>query len=47
MESNGKMRTSTEPNKIYIVLKVLMRAIQITEFEPLCQKLWGFMSNLP
>ena len=28
MENNGKMRTSAEPNKIYIVQKVLMRAIQ-------------------
>ena len=42
IESDGKMRTSAEPNKIYIVGKVLMRAIQkvtFIEFEPLCQKL--------
>ena len=50
MENNGKMRTSSEPNKIYIIRKVLMRAIKnvtFIEFEPLCQKLWAFMSNLP
>ena len=48
MENNGKMRTSAEPNKIYIVQKVLMRAFQnvtFIEFEPLCQKLWAFMSS--
>ena len=36
------MRTLAEPNKIYIVGKVLMRAIKkciFIEFEPLCQKL--------
>ena len=32
MENNGKMRTSGEPNKIYIVGKVLMRAIQKCNF---------------
>ena len=50
MENNGKMRTSAEPNKIYIDGKVLMRTIQnviFIEFEPLCQMLWAFMSNLP
>ena len=47
IENNGKMRTSAEPNKIYIVRKVLMRAIIFIEFEPLCQMLWAFMSNLP
>ena len=44
------MRTLTEPNKIYIVGKVLMRAIHkcnFIEFEALCQKFWAFMSNLP
>ena len=33
-----------------IVGKVLMRTNQkcnFIEFEPLCQKLWAFMSNLP
>ena len=33
---------------IYIIQKVLMRAIQdevFVEFEPLCQKLWIFLSN--
>ena len=30
--NNGKMRTSTEPNKMYIVRKVLMRAIQKYNF---------------
>ena len=42
------MRTSSETNKIYIVGKVLMRAIQkcnFIEFEPLCQKLWEFMAG--
>ena len=42
------MRTSAKPNKLYIIGKVLMRAIQnvlLIEFEPLCQKLWAFMSN--
>ena len=50
MEDNREMRTSAEPNKIYIIRKVLMRATQniiFIEFEPLCQKLWEFMSNLP
>ena len=50
MEDNGKMRTSGEPNKISIARKVLTRAIQnvfFIEFEPLCQKLYAFMSNLP
>ena len=32
MENNGKMRTSAEPNKIYIVGKVLMRAVQKCNF---------------
>ena len=42
------MRTSAKPNKLYIIRKVLMRAIQnvpFIEFELLCQKLWAFMSN--
>ena len=42
------MRTSMEPNKIYIIQKVLMRVIQnvtFIEFEPLCQKLWVFISS--
>ena len=47
MENNGKMRTSAEPNKIYIVGKVLMTPILFIGFEQLCQKLWAFMSNLP
>ena len=44
--NNGKMRTSAQPNKIYIIGKVLMRATRnviFIEFEPLCQKLWEFM----
>ena len=47
-KNNRKMRTSAKPNKLYIIQKVLMRAIQnilFIEFEPLCQKLWAFMSN--
>ena len=50
VENNGIMRALTEPNKLYIVGKVLMRAIQnvtFIEFEQLCQKLWAFLSNLP
>ena len=50
LENNGKMRTTAEPNKMYIVRKVLMRAVKnvvFIEFEPLCHKLWAFMSNLP
>ena len=42
------MRTSVKLNKLYIIRKVLMRAIQnvlFIEFESLCQKLWAFMSN--
>ena len=31
-KNNGKMRTSAEPSKIYIVRKVLMRAIQKCNF---------------
>ena len=48
-KNNGKMRTSAKPNKLYIIRKVLIRAIQkctFIEFEPLYQKLWAFMSNL-
>ena len=44
------MRTSGEPNKIYIVGKVLVRAIKkcnFIEFGPLCQRLWAFILNLP
>ena len=32
MENNGKMRTSMEPNKIYIVRKDLMKVIQKCNF---------------
>ena len=50
MENNGEMRTSSKPNKLYIIRKVLIRAIQkctfLIEFEPLCPKLWAFLSNL-
>ena len=41
------MRTSAKPNKLYVIRKVLMKAIEnvlFIEFEPLCQKLWAFMS---
>ena len=45
------MMTSAEPNKIYIIKKVLIRELKqnvtFIEFEPLCQKLWAFLSNLP
>ena len=51
MENTGKMWTSAELNKIYIAGKFLRRAILknviFIEFEPLCQKLWAFMSNSP
>ena len=50
MENNWKMGISVEPSKIYIIGKVLMRAIQkynFIKFEPLYQKLWAFLSNLP
>ena len=48
-KNDEKMWTSVEPNKISIVQKVLIRTIQnaiFIEFEPLCEKLWAFMSNL-
>ena len=45
------MRTSAKQNKIYIIGKVLMRAlfknVIFIEFGPLCQKLLAFMSILP
>ena len=41
MESNGKMWNQTK----YIVRKVLMRDVTFIEFEPLCQKLWAFMTS--
>ena len=50
MENSGKMRTSVEPNKIYIIGKFwweLFKNVIFIEFEPLCQKFWAFMSNLP
>ena len=46
MKNNGKMRTSAEPNKIYIVGKVLMRAIQnviFIEFDPLDQVMGNYV----
>ena len=46
MENNRKVRNSAEPNKTYMVQKVLMRDIKnvnFIEFESLCQKLWAFM----
>ena len=48
MEDNGKMQTSAEPNKIYIIrkeLRELSKNVTFIEFEPLCQKLWAFMSS--
>ena len=47
MKNNGKMRTTAEPNKIYMVGKTLFKNVIFIEFEPLRQKLWTFMSNLP
>ena len=42
MENNEKMRTSAEPNKIYIGGKVLMRAIQKCNF----YWIWATMSKV-
>ena len=42
MENNLKIRTSGEPNKIYIVGKVLMRAIQKCNF----YWIWAFVSKV-
>ena len=58
MEYNGKMLTSTEPNKKYIYIYIYIYRWKgfdesyskngiFIEFEPLCQKLWAFLSNLP
>ena len=47
-KNNGKIRTSAKPNKLYIIRKILMRAIQnvlFIEFEPLCQNVWAILSN--
>ena len=48
MEDNGKMRTSAEPNKIYIVGKVLMRDIQKCNFLNLshCVKSYGHLCEI-
>ena len=46
-KNNRKMRTSAKPDKLHIIRKVLMRAIQnvlFIKFETLCQKLLAFMS---
>ena len=48
LQNNGKILTSVKQKKIDMIRKVLMRAIQkctFIEFEPLCQKLWAFLSN--
>ena len=48
MGNNGEMRISAKPSKLYVIQKVLMRAVQnvlFIEFEPLCQTLWAFLSN--
>ena len=47
-KNSGEMRTSAKPNKLYFNRKLLMRAIKnvlFIKFEPLCQKLWAFLSN--
>ena len=45
------MGTSAEPKKIYIAFErswwELFKNVTFIEFEPLCKKLWAFMSNLP
>ena len=48
MENNGKLRTFSEPNKIYIVRKVLMRAIQNVTFIELsyCVKSYGHLCQV-
>ena len=49
MENNGKMRTSAEPNKIYIVRKALKRAIQKCNFYWIlshCVKSYGHLCQV-
>ena len=48
MENNGKMQTSAEQNKIYIVGKVLMRAIQNVTLLNLshCVKSYGHLCQI-
>ena len=44
----AKFGPSAKPNKFYVIRKVLIIAIKnvlFIEFEPLCQKLWTFMSD--
>ena len=45
MEKQWEMRTTAEPNKIYISLESFVQNVTFIEFEPLCQKLWPFMSS--
>ena len=48
IENKEKIRTSLEPNKIYIVQMFwweLSKNVTFIEFETLCQTLWAFMSN--
>ena len=45
----AKLRISTKPNKLYVIRKVLIRAIKsviFMEFEPLYQKLREFLPNI-
>ena len=47
-KNNGKIWTSAKANKFYSIRKELIRVIQkctFIKFEPLCQKLWAFLSN--
>ena len=45
---NDNIRTSDKPTKLYIIRKILVRAVQnvlFVDFDTLCQKLWAYMSN--
>ena len=44
MENNGEIRTSAKPNKLYVIRKVMMGAIQKVLFIEL-PKVVGFLSN--
>ena len=45
LQNNGKMRTSAESNKICHSKCLLSKNVIFIEFEPLCRKLWAFMSS--
>ena len=43
----GPLRNQTKYISFERFLRELFKNVTFTEFEPLCQKLWAFMSNLP